>query len=107
MMTGERYVPLAEVKDMLEKESELRQLTPEQKIALDHSTKNLRGTKKKAEHLIKDLKDISFVSDLTAVKIADMMPTHPEDVRVLFAKERLVLDKKQIEQVIKVVEKYL
>jgi DNA-directed RNA polymerase subunit F len=106
-MSTERYVPLIEIKEMMEKESKLRELTPEQKISLDHATKMGRGTKANAEKLLKELLENSFISESVAIKIVDIMPLHTEDVRVLFAKERIVLDKKQIEQIIKLVEKYL
>ena len=106
-MSTERYVPLVEIKEMMERESKLRELTPEQKISLDHATKMSRGTKEKAEKLMKELLEINFISESVAVKIVDIMPMHTDDVRVLFAKERIVLEKKQIEQIIKLVEKYL
>ena len=92
---------------MLEEESKLRELTPEQKLALDQATKMSRTDVDKAQKLMKELSAIDFISEGVAVKIADLMPTHADDIRVLFAKERLVLDKKQIEQIIKLVEKYL
>jgi len=106
-MSTERYVPLTEIKEMMEKESMLRELTPEQKIALDHATKLGRGTKESSKKLMKELAELNFVSESVSVKITDLMPTSPEDVRVLFSKERIVLEKKQIEQIIKLVEKYL
>lgn len=106
-MSEERYVPLAEVKEMLQEEAAARELNPEQKIALDQSTKMARTDADKARKLMKELSSIDFITEGVAVKIADLMPTHADDIRVLFAKERLVLDKKQIEQIIKSVEKYL
>jgi len=36
-MTADRYVTLAEVKEMLEAEAEDRVFTPEQKLALEHA----------------------------------------------------------------------
>ncbi|OPY34203.1 MAG: RNA polymerase Rpb4 [Methanomassiliicoccales archaeon PtaU1.Bin124] len=105
-MSEERYVPLAEVKEMLEEESKLRELTPEQKLALDQASKMSRTDADKAGKLMKELTAIDFISEGVAVKIVDLMPMHADDIRVLFAKERLVLDKKQIEQIIKLVEKY-
>jgi len=42
-----------------------------------------------------------------AVKITDLMPAHFDDVRLIFQKERRVLDKKQGEQIIKLVNEYL
>jgi DNA-directed RNA polymerase subunit F len=41
------------------------------------------------------------------VKIADLLPSYPEDVRAIFSKERLVIDPKTIDLIIGVVSKYL
>jgi len=106
-MSEERYVSLAEVKEMLETETTKRELTPEQKLSLDHATKFAKIDAGKARKLTDELCKIDFVTPTIAVKIVDLMPTHVDDVRILFTKERLVLDKKQIEQILKLVEKYL
>jgi DNA-directed RNA polymerase subunit F len=50
---------------------------------------------------------MEHVSEFHAFKIADLLPTHPDDVRAVFAKERFTLGKEEIEKVIKVVENYL
>jgi DNA-directed RNA polymerase subunit F len=106
-MSDERYIALAEVKEYLEQESKGRDFTPEQRISYDHASKIAKLSAEKARELVAELKAVSYVPDTVAVKIADIVPTHPEDVRVLFAKERIVLEKKQIEQILKLVEKYL
>ena len=106
-MPVERYIALAEVKEYLEQESKGRDFTPEQRISYDHASKIAKLSAAKARELIDELKSLTFVPDPVAVKISDIVPTHPEDVRVLFAKERIVLEKKQIEQILKLVEKYL
>ena len=64
-MSKDRYVTLAEVKEMLEAEAESREFTPEQKLALEHA----KGAKISAE--------LEFVGDLNnaeavAVKITDL-----------------------------------
>lgn len=106
-MSEERYVTLAEVKEMLQAEAEIRELSPEQKLALDQASKLSKTSPDKAKKLVKELMEMGFITEPVAIKIADLMPVHADDVRVLFAKERLVLDKKQVEQIIKLVEKYL
>jgi len=107
-MPEERSVTLAEVKEIMEGESKNRaELSNEQKISLDHATKMAKLTPKQTDKLLKDLKELDFISDNLATKIADILPTYPEDVRVLFAKERLILDKKQIDQLIATVKKHV
>lgn len=107
-MSEDRPVTLAEVKELLEDEQKKRpELTPEQKVSLDHATRMARLDKTQAAKLKKDLKELGFVPDTVAVKVADLLPEYPEDVRALFAKERLILDKKQIDALLAAVKKYI
>ncbi len=110
-MTADRYVTLAEVKEMLQAESEGREFTTEQKLALEHA-RIAKLTVEQAKELRAKLTAIDFISEMAtseqvAVKITDLLPTHNDDVRVIFAKERRVIDKKQAEQIIKLVNEYL
>lgn len=110
-MSKDRYLTLAEVKEMLEAEAESREFTPEQKLALEHA-KGAKISADEARELKAKLLELEFVADLNnaeavAVKITDLMPTHFDDVRLIFQKERRVLDKKQGEQIIKLVNEYL
>jgi DNA-directed RNA polymerase subunit F len=107
-MPEERLVALAEIKEMLEQESKDRtELTNEQKVALDHASKFAKLSVKDAHKLLADLKELDFITEPVAHRIVDICPQYPEDVRALFAKERLILDKKQIDQVIAAVKKYV
>jgi DNA-directed RNA polymerase subunit F len=106
-MSSDHYVTLAEVKEMLDAEAADHELTPEQRYALDQVNKNVKVSASNAQKLVKELRELPFVSEAQAVKVADIMPTHVDDVRVMFAKERSTVDKKQLEQIIKLVEKYL
>jgi DNA-directed RNA polymerase subunit F len=106
-MSSDHYVTLAEVKEMLDAEAADHELTPEQRYALDQVNKNVKVSASNAQKLVKELRELPFISEAQAVKVADIMPTHVDDVRVMFAKERSTVDKKQLEQIIKLVEKYL
>lgn len=100
-------VTLAEVKDILSERQNNGELTAEQKLALDHAQKFSRVDSKKAKKLVKELTELGFVSEVNAVKIADILPSTADDVRLVFSKERASVEKKDIEKVLSVVEKYL
>lgn len=106
-MSDERIVSLAEVKEILDAESKNRELSNEQKIALDHATRTTKLNLPQSQKLFDELKGLDFVSDSVAWKIVDLLPIYPEDVRVLFAKERLILDKKQLDAIIAVVKQHV
>lgn len=105
-MSEERYVTLSEVKELLEGSAEQRELAPDQKLALDHAQKVAKLPAEKARELQAELAKLGFVSEALCAKIADLLPSHPDDIRVLFSKERMVLEKKNIEQILSTVQAY-
>jgi len=106
-MEDKKIVTLAEVKDILTERQKDGELTAEQKLAMEHTQRFARMDSKKAKKLVKELTELGFVSEINAVKIADIMPRHPDDVRLIFSKERASVEKKDIEKILSVVEKYL
>src|SRR6266700_4129884 len=50
-----------------------------------------------------ELMEIPMMSPFNAVKIVDLMPTHMDDVRAIFAKERFALSKEDAEKVLEIV----
>ncbi|MDO5861525.1 MAG: RNA polymerase Rpb4 family protein [Thermoplasmata archaeon] len=102
----QRYVSVAEVKDLLEAESEARGyefMLASQKAALDHAQKTCSISKEQADAIMEAANALDFVTENVAVKIADLLPEYPEDVRAIFAKERVTLEKEQIEAVLEIV----
>ena len=105
-MAEEHCVTLAEVESLLAEEGKKRELSNDQRLALDHAQKLKKLDLEKAKELKDELIKLGVVNEQLACKLVDLLPTHSDDIRVLFSKERLVLDKKYIEQILKVVEKY-
>jgi DNA-directed RNA polymerase subunit F len=104
----EEYLSLAEVKNLLEKEKDSRpSLTPEQQAALQHTQLFSKLGVTKSRELVKQLMDIPMMTLPNAIKIADVLPTHPDDLRALLAKERFALSKEDTERVLQLVAKYL
>ena len=63
-------------------------------------------TLKKTEDLVKELKKLEFLSEIHAYKIADILPVNEDDVKTIFAKERLSLGDAEIKKIIEIVAKY-
>lgn len=103
----EEYVSLSELKLILEKEKTSRgDLTPEQQYALSHSAAFARIAPEKVPAMVKELMEVPMMSLANAVKIADVLPNHLDDVRAVFAKERFALSKEDAEKVLEIVNKY-
>lgn len=103
----EKLLSLGEVKKLLEKEGKERELTPDQMLALQHTEAFAKLGPTKTKKLVEELMKIEHVSGYHAYKIADLLPTHPDDIRAIFAKERFTLGKEEIEKIVKIVESYL
>ena len=89
-------VPLARVKQLLTEEATRRTLPREAALALQHAEQFARLEADDADKLIVELRALPFVDAGLATKIADTLPQYPEEIRLLFSKERVVLDEEQI-----------
>lgn len=100
-------VSLAEVKNILKKvEKERKELLYEQKVALEHANKFARLPAKKTEDLIKELMQLEFLQEIHAYKIADLLPTTEDDVKTIFAKERVTLSESNVKKILEIVKNY-
>ncbi|HEV8595347.1 MAG TPA: RNA polymerase Rpb4 family protein [Thermoplasmata archaeon] len=108
MEEEEQYVTLAEIKALLEREEkERKDLSMEQKYALTHAQTFARITTDQSTALVAELMKVEMMTPGNAYKLADLLPTHPEDVRAVFAKERFSLSKEDVDLVVQIVSKYL
>lgn len=96
-------VPLADVKRLLTEEAARRTLPREAMLAHQHSELFARLEPDANRALIAELKGLPFVDTALATKIADVLPQYPEEVRLLFSKERVVLDEAQITSLLEIV----
>ena len=102
------HISLAEVKSILTKiEKEREELLYEQRIALEHAHKFAKLNVTTAKKLIDDLKKIEAIDEHQAYKIADILPKTEDDVKTLFAKERMALSDKDAKQILSIVAEYL
>lgn len=103
----EDYVSLAEIRVLLEKEKQARgELSQEQQYALSHAVTFAKIDSSKIAAMVKELMAIPMMSTMNAVKIADLLPGHLDEVRSIFAKERFALAKEDAEKVLEIVAKY-
>lgn len=102
-----KVVPLAEVKELLAKEAERRDLATDQRLSLEHAQRFAALDPTQARKLFKELAAIKAVTEASAAKIVDLLPQHPDDIRAIFAKERVTLDKKDVDQILDLVKNYL
>ena len=102
-----KLVSLSEVKNILKKMSkERKEVSYEQRIALEHAQKFAKLPVKKTQDLIRELKKLEHIEEIHAHKIADVLPTTEDDIKAIFAKERFTLGENEIKDILKIVGKY-
>lgn len=107
-MEDEQYLSLAEVKALLEREErDRKELNPEQRYALVHGQTFAKLGLDQTKALIAELMQVEMMTPANAYKLADLLPTHPDDVRAVFAKERFSLSKEDVDKVVQIVSKFL
>lgn len=100
-------VSLAEVKNILRKISkERKELIYEQRIALEHAERFSTLSAKQTKDLIAELLKLEHIEEFHAYKIADILPRTVDDVKAIFAKERVSPNEKEIKAIIELVNKY-
>ncbi|MDN5357301.1 MAG: RNA polymerase Rpb4 family protein [Candidatus Methanomethylophilaceae archaeon] len=104
---AERYVSLAEVNSLLAAEKENRGFLALQNASMEHAKLMSRLSAEDSRKLITELRAIPPVTDFAAVKIADILPLFPVDLRAIFSKERVNLEPEAIEKILATVAKYL
>ena len=121
---SEKYITLAEVKDILAQEQEKRLaeaepqdfdaparevFDPSTKAAMEHAQKTARITAEQSRELFEQALGLNCVNNTESIacKIADTLPEYPAEVRAIFSKERIALSEDDINEVLDLVSKYL
>jgi DNA-directed RNA polymerase subunit F len=99
-------IPLARVKDLLTDEASHRTLPRGGGRALQHAEQFARLTTEATDKLVAELRTLPYVDATVAVKVADTLPQYPEEIRLLFSKERVVLDEAQIAKLLEIVAQH-
>lgn len=101
---NEKAVSWTDAKKILLEEEKKKELVYEQKNALDHLRKFCKLPEKKYSKMVEELRGIEKLKEKHIVSILNFLPENQEELRVLFANERVVLtddDKKKILKIVK------
>ena len=99
-------VPLAKVKDLLAEEASRRTLPREAALAHQHAEQFAHLSSEQTAKLLAELRSLPYVDASVAVKIADILPRYPEEIRLLFSKERVALDEEQVTRLLEIVAQH-
>lgn len=105
------YITISEAKEIMEKIAKKRQEESELLFETRRALKHLRTFAKlpaeKAKELVEELMKLPQVGKKEiAVKLVDIMPRIPDEVRVIYAKERFTITPEQIDEILEIIDKY-
>jgi len=101
MPEDSRIVPLSEVRKMLEGEEKAREMSYEQRLALEHARHFSITEPGPDGKLVKKLLSIERLNEALAVKIVEVHPKNENEVRAIFSKERFSLEPEEIQEILK------
>ncbi len=105
---SEEYVTLAEVRDLLSAEKERRGeggFNQIQNSALTHSL-SIKISAEDARAIVAEASALEQITEPVAVKIADILPKYPSEVRAILQKERISVDEDLVNSILEIVAKY-
>ena len=103
---NETFVTRYDAKKILRKRSKEGELNYEQKNALDHLNKFCKIPEKEIEAMVEGLKKIEKLQEKHVAAVVEMMPVDNDDLRLLFANERIVLSDEDKSKIIAAVKKH-
>ena len=104
-MKSEKIVTSYEAKKILRKREKESELNYEQKNTLDYLNKFRKKAEKDIQGLIDELGKVEKLQERHVVAIVEMMPRDDDDLRLLFANERIVLEDNEKQQILSAVKK--
>jgi DNA-directed RNA polymerase subunit F len=103
---SEKFIAWPLIKKTLEKKEKEKELSYEQKNALEHLRKFSKISEKSAAEMAEELEKIERLKEKHIVSIINHMPQDLEELRVLFANEVANISDDDKKKIISIVKKY-
>lgn len=108
----EEYLTVSEVKALLQEveaeraADEERDLRYELARAIEHVNRFAVLDPEESRELVEELRGLEKVDEVTAFKIADLLPQSRDELRALYAQQRYALSGDELDEILNVVAKY-
>jgi len=99
-------VPMATAKEVMVRREKQGELNYEQKLSLEHLKNFTKLNEKDAKKFIEEITAIIKMSPETLVQIVNILPNNPDELRMIFAREKFSLKEDEIKQILDVVAKF-
>ncbi len=101
-----RPVGMSEAKKIMTSVEKKKELSYEQKIALEHLNKFTKIEQADADKFLEEMSKVLRMSPETMVKILDLAPQNPDELRMVFAREKFSLKEDEVKRILEIVKKY-
>ena len=99
-------VSMAEAKDILSNREKKKELSYEQKLALEHLNKFTKLKPEEAKKLLEELSGVLRMSQETVIQILNFLPKTPDELRMIFSREKFSLKEDEINKILEIIKKY-
>ena len=100
-------VSMAEAKQIMTSQEKDKELTYEQKLALEHLNKFTVLDAAEAKKLLEEVSGVLRMSDETKIQILNLLPKTPDELRMIFTRENFSLKENEIKKILEIIKKYL
>jgi DNA-directed RNA polymerase subunit F len=100
-------VTMAEAKDVMVKREKEKELNYEQKVALEHLRKFTKLKSSDAKKFVEELSGILRMSPETVMQIVNIMPKTPDELRMIFTREKFSLKEDELKKILELIKKYI
>jgi DNA-directed RNA polymerase subunit F len=101
-----RPIGMPEAKKIMSSHEKSEELSYEQKLALEHLNKFTKLSFEDSEKFLDEISKILRMSPETLVKILDIVPQTPDELRMIFSREKFSLKEEEIQKILEITKKY-
>jgi DNA-directed RNA polymerase subunit F len=106
IVTESKPASMVEAKDILTEREKRKELGYEQKLALEHLNKFTKLSTEDAKKMTEELSEVLRMGQETLVQILNFMPKNPDELRMIFSREKFSLKEEEINKILEIVKKF-
>ncbi len=99
-------VSMAEAKKIMVSREKDKELSYEQKLALDHLKKFTKLKPTESKKCLEELSQVLRMSPETQIQILNIMPKTPDELRMIFSREKFSLKEDEINKILEIIKRY-
>jgi len=99
-------VGMPEAKKVMTSREKDKELTYEQKLALEHLKKFTKLKPTESKKFLEELSEVLRMSEETKTQILNLLPKTPDELRMIFTRENFSLKDEEIKKILGIIKKY-